>query len=188
MLSYVNFTLSHQVALLHDPGGEELLLVHSRKGPGVQFNRHFRDIPKPVPNHVKSFQTCLNLQFHVPWCWIVFRFVPISHPIPQMSVELPPCTPMRMMPRWRWRWGWRGWRWGWATPSPATGCPSAASSGTSLLQRKKINTRSYIVQNMVSWTTPHVGIYPRAQQNMQRVQSRDWFNFPAGQPVSLRRI
>ena len=26
--------------------------------PGVQFNRHFGDFPKPVPNPVWSFETC----------------------------------------------------------------------------------------------------------------------------------
>ena len=29
--------------------------------PGVQFTRHFIDIPCSVPNHVWSFETCLNL-------------------------------------------------------------------------------------------------------------------------------
>ena len=31
--------------------------------PGVQFNGHFRDIPKLVPNHIWSFDTCLNFLF-----------------------------------------------------------------------------------------------------------------------------
>ena len=26
-----------------------------------QFDGHYRDVPKPVPNHVWSFETCLNL-------------------------------------------------------------------------------------------------------------------------------
>ena len=26
---------------------------------GVQFNTHFRDVPKPVLNHVWSFESCL---------------------------------------------------------------------------------------------------------------------------------
>ena len=28
---------------------------------GRKFNRHFRDVPKPVPNHAWSVQTCVNL-------------------------------------------------------------------------------------------------------------------------------
>ena len=29
--------------------------------PGVQFNGHFRESPNPYPNHVCSFETCLNI-------------------------------------------------------------------------------------------------------------------------------
>ena len=34
-------------------GGE----LHQQEDSGVQFNRHFRGITKPVPNHVWSFET-----------------------------------------------------------------------------------------------------------------------------------
>ena len=62
---------------------------------GVQFNRHFRDVPKPVPIHVWSSRhflafSSLALKFFteiVPQC--VSKDVPKPHPIYEMSTKLP---------------------------------------------------------------------------------------------------
>ena len=48
----------HGVARL-EPRLSHLALIPAR----VQFNRHFRDLLKPVPNHVWSFETCLNFEY-----------------------------------------------------------------------------------------------------------------------------
>ena len=51
----------------HDPGGKGAQAGHLHPhvpGGGIQggrFNRHYRNIPKPVPNPVCSFGTCLFL-------------------------------------------------------------------------------------------------------------------------------
>ena len=62
---------------------------------GVQFNRHFRDVPKPVPIHVWSSGhflafSSLVLKFFteiVPQG--VSKDVPKPHPIYEMSIKLP---------------------------------------------------------------------------------------------------
>ena len=41
-------------------------LGQDRQEPGGQFNRHFRDIPKPGPYHVGSFETCTAFDFRIP--------------------------------------------------------------------------------------------------------------------------
>ena len=41
--------------------------------PGVRFNKDFRDFPKPVPNHIWSFETYLNFLF--PGTVVVLKLV-----------------------------------------------------------------------------------------------------------------
>ena len=77
----------HEEQRVANDEGEDEVLEGSRgdEAPeaGARFNRHFRwDVPNPVPNHVWSFQTCLNLQFpsteDVPK--VVPKTVPKPHP------------------------------------------------------------------------------------------------------------
>ena len=48
--------LFHDLARLAREVGEG----EGRRVPGAQFNRHFRDVPKPLPEHVLRFAKCLN--------------------------------------------------------------------------------------------------------------------------------
>ena len=48
--------------------------------PGMQFNRHFIVASKPVPNSVRSFDTCLN--FIYPSTEVVLEIVPKTVPKP----------------------------------------------------------------------------------------------------------
>ena len=52
---------------------------------GVQFNRYFRDVTKPLPNHALSFETCLKLK--CPCTEVVPKAVPEPHSKSKMSIE-----------------------------------------------------------------------------------------------------
>ena len=52
---------------------------------GVRFNRHFRDVTKPLPHHVLSVETCLNLKCSCTE--VVTKPVPKPNPKSKMSIE-----------------------------------------------------------------------------------------------------